>query len=90
MTTQDEMAYKIQQAVQFYKERLAAGPKPSAELYNELLKLGISRFLAERARRRLGILCYQRDGIGWLSVDTTQDRGYRSQKVSDQRKAARG
>jgi hypothetical protein len=89
--TSPEMAFnKIQQAVQFFKQRLAAGPQPARELYQELLNLGISRLLAERARRRLGIMSYQRDGIGWLSVDTTQDKGYRFQKGSDQRKAARG
>jgi hypothetical protein len=91
MTT-EEMAFdKIQQAVKFFKQRLAAGPQPTSELYEELLNMGISRLLAERAKRRLGIVSYHRDGIGWLSVDTTKDRGLdRFQKGSDQRKAARG
>jgi hypothetical protein len=89
--TSPEMAFnKIQQAVQFFKQRLATGPQPARGLYQELLNLGISRLLAERARRRLGILSYQRDGIGWMSVDTTKDKCYRFQKGSDQRKAARG
>jgi hypothetical protein len=87
----DEMAFdKIQQAVQFFRQRLAAGPQPSQELYRELQNLGISQLLAKRAERRLGVLGYQRDGRWWLSVDTTQDKGYRSQKGVGKSKGATG
>jgi hypothetical protein len=90
MTCQETAFEKVQQAVKFFKQRLAAGPQPTSKLYEELRNLGISQLLAERAKRRLGILSYQRGGIGWLSINTTQHAGYGSQNGSDQRKAARG
>jgi hypothetical protein len=90
MTSPEMASNKIQQAVQFFRQRLAAGPQPSQELYRELLNLGISRLLAKRAQRRLGILAYQQAGRWWLSVDTTQDKGYRFQKGVGKSKGAAG
>jgi hypothetical protein len=90
MASQEIIFNKVQEAVQFFKQRLAAGPQPTREIYRELFSMGISELVADRARRRLGILSYQRNGIGWLSVDTRLHEVYRPQKGSDQRKAARG
>ena len=65
----DPEASKLRQAMEFYRERLADGPKLSHKLYEELEVMGISARTAANARARLkqDVEVYQ-EGLKWWTA----------------------
>ena len=63
----DPEANKVRQAMDFYREKLADGPKLSHKLYEELEAMSISLRTAKRARQKLGLDVYQ-EGLKWWTA----------------------
>jgi putative DNA primase/helicase len=63
----DPEAGKLRQAMDFYREKLADGPKLSHKLYDELEVMGISPRTAKRARQKLSLDAYQ-EGLKWWTA----------------------
>lgn len=64
----DPEANKVRQAVDFYREKLAAGPQLSSQLYEQLEAMGISSRTAKRAQKQLNTDAYQEGSRWWISL----------------------
>ena len=62
------------EALEFYRRALAAGPKAMTDVRGQLVGLGISRTVAKRAERRLGVVSEFEDGRWWLALNRTKDK----------------
>jgi putative DNA primase/helicase len=68
----DPEASKTRQAMDFYREKLADGPKLSHQLYTELDAMGISARTAKRAQQKLKTDAYQEGAKWWVVLPKEQ------------------